>query len=90
MSATLLPWEKPLNVKLREAATCIGCGRHRRQILEEDGFSDFHQVSELHGLGVCWRCSRSDELDWFHEYQAAMGLLWKTKREEVTDEDDQF
>lgn len=86
MTANLLPWEKPLNVKLPEAATCIGCGRHRRQILDDDGCSDFHLVSELHGIALCWRCSRSDEHDWYHEYLAARAALWATKREEVSDE----
>lgn len=77
-----LPWEVPLKVKLPEAPTCIGCGRNRQQILDQDGHSDFRDVSVAFGIAICWSCSRSEDHDWNAEYFAARAALWKAKRED--------
>ena len=78
----LMPWEKPLKVQLPEAPTCIGCGRNRREILEQDGTSDFRQVAVEFGIAICWGCCRNEDHDWFAEYRAACATLWQTKRED--------
>lgn len=76
-----LPWEVPLAKPLPEAAVCIGCGRNRHEILDQDGHSDFRSLAVVFGLAICWRCTRSEDHNWNEEFRAACAVLWKTKRE---------
>ena len=84
----LLPWERPLAVRLPEAVTCIGCGRHQRQLIEAS--TRLITQSEFLGIGLCWACVHDEEHDFSSEWREALASLRAAKREteELANEDD--
>lgn len=75
----VLPWERPLNVKLPEPVTCIGCGRHQRQLAEAG--TRFITQSEFLGIGLCWACVHDEGHDYSSEWREALTSLRAAGRE---------